>query len=200
MVEPYILFGGLMFWAVSILAFLFTVGFFAFNRQGKGLLTIIGYLAIVVLFTNADPLGWVQRNWMNVLYGLGIYLAVGSVYMIVRWRVFFIPQVGDIYDSIRTSFMESKNITEVTTTVHKDELRRQVESDYRLNKIKATVPLRVRDNKSRLTSWLTFWPFSLAEFIFGDLLVQLVNRTVALFSGIMQKMADRRFSGYSELN
>lgn len=201
MFEPFIVFGGLLFWLISAALFLVAVAFVSFNRTGRAFLTVAGYVALIVLFSNADPLGWLKANWLNVIYGAGAYLAIGTLYMLVRWRVFLIPQVSAIYGEIREDFVKRNNIQgEIVDQTHRDQLARDVSYDDRLSKLGVKVPLRVRDNKAKLSGWLTAWPFSAAAFVLGDLLIQLVDGIVRMFSGMMQRMVDKEFSKYSELN
>jgi hypothetical protein len=119
--------------------------------------------------------------------------------MIFRWRMLS-AQVARIYSDIRAEYMQTNNLTEIVTPADKQALRAQANSDSRLYGLKVRIPLLVRENKARVTGWLTFWIFSLVEYVLGDLLVNLVDGIVHMFSGLLQNITNRQFAGFSELN
>lgn len=199
MVHPFLEAGGLLFWLGTLVLFLTTVGFMSFHRTGRALLTVLVYVAAVALFTDANLLGWLRIHYILAAEYVAGYLVLGTVYMIFRWTMLS-SQVARLYSDIRADYMAGKNIQVITTQAEKDELSTQVSYSSELRDLKVSVPLLVRANKARLTGWLTFWVFSLVEYILGDLLVNLVDTIVHMFSGFMQNITNRKFQKFSELN
>lgn len=199
MIEPYIIAGSALFWLYSVLSFLAAVCFMAFNRTGKAITTLLVYAGVIILFTDANAIAWLRANWLTALTYIGGYLAIGTVYMLFRWRMLS-GQVAGIYADIRAEFLETNKIKEITTPAEKDDLKRTVSRNYKLNQLGVEIPMLVRQNKARLTNWLTLWVFSAVEYILGDLLVNVVNGIVRTFSGFMQNITNRQFAKFSELN
>lgn len=200
MLTPLITFGGILFWLLTLVAFVASVGSMSSQKIGRTVLVLMGYLALVVLFTNADPMSWVKTNWLLCLYGAGAYLAAGVVYMIIRWQIFS-SKVATLYSQIRDSFLaKSDNANILQTPKGKEELLEAVRRDYKMTDLGGSVPLLVRRNKARLSTWIIFWPISATEYLLGDLLTDVINGIVQAFSGMMQRMTDRKFSKFNELS
>ncbi len=200
MVAAFITFGGILFWLLTAIAIIISIVFMSNQRTGKAIFALFVYLALIVLFTNADLFGWIKTNWEMCLYGAAAYLAVGVVYMLVRWQIFS-SKVAGFYERIRDAFLlVEKDPNVLQTPDGKERLARRVENDINMRSLNAQVPLLVRRNKARLSTWVAFWPISAAEYLLGDLLVDMVNGIVRTFSGMMQRMSDRKFSKFNELN
>jgi hypothetical protein len=199
MLNPILAAGGILFWVITAVLFLTTVGFMSFHRTGRALTTVIVYVAAVALFTDANLLGWLREHYILAAEYVAGYLALGTLYMLFRWNVLS-GQVARIYADIRANFMAEKNIQAISTQAEKDGLATQVSYSTELRSLGVRVPLLVRENKARLTGWLTFWIFSAVEYVLGDLLVNLVDYIVHTFSGFMQNMTNRKFEKFSELN
>lgn len=202
MIEPFIMFGGLVFWSLTAVLFFTTVGFMSYGKTGKAFFSVVAWAAVVVFFTTADPISWVLANWQIVIYGTIAYLLFGTVFMIVRWQLLCMKVAG-IYEVLRTTYLKQNDITDIdqATVEQKRDLKRRALDDYKIRELGITsLPMTVRDNLNRVTGWLVFWPFALTSFALGDLLVQVIDGVVRVFSGMMQRISDRQFNKFTELN
>lgn len=114
-------------------------------------LLVIG-LAILQVVTIANPLGWVKAHPYTVLAIAGAYLPVGVGWSIFRWRN-VLAKAADLLRAEKASWRPSAYATW---------------NDY----VRSSLPSATR-NKSRIVGWIGYWPFSMADYLFFDMLYDI---------------------------
>jgi hypothetical protein len=199
MIQPFVIVGSLAFWGLAALFFLISVIALSSGRTGRAYASVLGFAIFLVALTDANLVNWLKTNWLVTLEYTGAYLAIGAIYMVFRWRMLS-ANVARIYQTIRDEFLKARDIQEITTDREKADLREQTYLNAELRKLDAGVPLLVRENKARNTNWMVLWPFSMVEYVVGDLLVNIVDGILQGLSGFMQNITNRHFAKFSELN
>lgn len=105
-------------------------------------------------------------NWQSLAIGVLVYVVVGVLWSVFRWFRY----VKDLTNKYK------KNPSESALSTLK----------YALD---------VSDNKSRITAWIAYWPWSLLWNIIGDLCVTVYEQ----IEGVYQKITDKALGNLPEL-
>lgn len=103
-----------------------------------------------------------RLDWRAILIGVLAYVVVGAIWSFFRWFR-FIKRLTDEY--------------------------KESPSEGRYNSLKSD--LKVSNNKSRITGWIAYWPWSLLWNITGDFFKMIYEG----LQGVYQKIADKALSG-----
>lgn len=79
------------FWGVVFCALVFVIMIACSENDSPlwGLFWFVAFLVFITLFTSdARPLEFVQNNWLLVLCAIPIYIGLGAVWGLFRWRLY----------------------------------------------------------------------------------------------------------------
>ena len=146
-----------------------------------------------------------QFHWLTLLKALGVYIALGVVYFIAKWKT----QVDLFFDSFKESvykdWMNFQNKNQVASVsgplelVMRDTPRGlviRVRESARFYEVPTTQHVvewftpSFSDNKEIITNWFVFWLFCLTGDIFN---IDFVSSLLNPFTAIGQKIADFKF-------
>lgn len=100
-------------------------------------------------------------DWRAVAIGVGIYALMGILWSVFRWFKFVKSAAGEY----------RKKADGILTQSQLSDLRREI---------------GVSNNKSRITAWVAYWPWSLIWNITGDFFTMIYEN----LEGLYQKIAD----------
>lgn len=168
-----------------------------------------------------DLLALVKEHTMECLIGTGAWFAAGVLWSFGKWFSFLLA-FRDKYRQLKESFLKSKSLplnTVLTpdSDLHKEFLagfnstynwirRDDIEvkktwyantTSYRGNSL--TEKPRASNNKSRIISWMAFWPFSMVGTLINDPIRRAFNFLFNSLKALYQKMADRIMAEAPEL-
>jgi hypothetical protein len=150
-------------------AVLFVVLFFAAANDSLSVAfwaTVIG-LGILQLLSSLDPFTYVKENPKDVLFVALGYFPAGIAWSFYRWwRV--LKKAGSDLASMKSHFSNA------------DEWKRHVDRMWPT----------ASQNKSRISVWITYWPFSLASYILCDFLYEIADWIYTKISGLYQRVSD----------
>lgn len=119
-------------------------------------------VALILAIVYWKPISNFSISWKAFAIALVAYVVIGVVWSIFRW-VRYVKEETDEY---------KKDPTEYTLSSLKNNLK-------------------VTNNKSRITGWIAYWPWSLLWNITGDFFKMLSEN----LQGVYQKIADRALAG-----
>jgi hypothetical protein len=179
-------------WTIAGLIF-FSVMCWSVERDNAAgaTFTVLAFGAFFQFFTDFKPLGLILDRPLFSLGLFAAYLAAGTVWGVVKWA-FFVYRVRDAYDAARSRYMLSKGLTEATLT---DPLRKSL-VEYAQREIGYALPVRVTQHKSRVTTWMVYWPVSAAWTLLHDPITRFYSWSYARIAGLLQSISARAFSRF----
>lgn len=132
--------------------------------------TVIAVLGFQ-FFTAVDPYGYVTENPKDLLLFAAAYFPIGIAWSFFRWW--------------RVLKNKAAQLVQDKPRFHPDNYIKTWAQYVRKHMPKAA------ENKSSITCWITYWPFSVASYLLVDILCDIGNWIYSLISGAYQRMADR---------
>lgn len=126
---------------------------------------------VVVLALGAiywNPLAAIGLTWQSIGLGVLIYAAAGVLWSIYRWFRFVKSKADEFRRKYGSSLTDSQ--------------RRDLKSE-----------ISVSSNKSLITGWIAYWPWSLVWNITGDFFKTIYEN----LQGIYQKITDKALGGFA---
>ena len=170
-------------------------------------------------------LDFVRDHGIWCLAYVGAYVVAGIVWSFVKWFSFLmgfrdtfraqrekfltwkgLPVTTPLTEELQTEFIKSFGTeNRYGRARHYDESGNPIEYkgwnpetyEYRGNSLNARP--RATKNKSRITAWAAFWPFSFLGTLLNDPVRRLFNFLFDWFKSLYQKMSDRVFAKDVEL-
>lgn len=128
--------------------------------------TIVGLLAFQFL-SNVDPWGYIKDNPKDLAFWAAAYFPIGIAWSFFRWWHVLKDKGAELL-KYRSHYSDPNRWTEY---------------------VKSHMPT-ASNNKSSITCWITYWPFSVASYLLVDILCDIGNWIYSLISGLYQRLAD----------
>lgn len=202
MIHEFITFGGVLFWIFVGAVTLILAAQVNDEKTGYAFLTFFAAIALLIGFSNTPILATIQQHPIYVLYGFLAYVAIAGVWAVVKWRLFFLPKLFDRYDDIRRQFLltAGPNGQPLNDMPADQAVRDRFNKRSEVQSLDINYNRMVSHNKSRITTWMIFWPFSLLGTFIGDFLHRVFTTIYKAIAGGLQRMSNRMASRYSELS
>lgn len=198
-------FGGFWFWSLVVVASLLFIALFENERGGWATLLLLTTVAIIIGLSNQDWLVWIVANPITILlYALG-YLTVGIIWGTMKWWLHvrtiavryrnakrkWIVKEYKIRDKSNPNYQAYRvaNDTGKMTKIVK-EAWLQYFDRYWGPSIKKPV---AADNKSLITGWMTYWPWSALWTLINDPVRKFFNWVYESISDLLQNISDKVF-------
>lgn len=202
MIAEFITFGGVLFWIIVGVITLILASQVNEEKTGYATLTLLAAIAAIIAFTNAPVVQTIQNHPIYVLYGVLAYIGIAAVWAFIKWRAFFLPNLFDRYEDLRTRFLKTAgpNGTALTDFPADPAVRDEFNKRSDVQRLNINVNRMVGYNKGRIRTWMVFWPFSLLGTFVGDFLHRVFTSLYKAIAGGLQRMSDSMASKYSELD
>jgi hypothetical protein len=168
---------------------------------------LIVTVAVAQIFHLVDLFSFVKENTAAFLGYVGLYVVCAVPWSFVKWFS-FLRNYRDQYREYKGKFLASRNIPvtasvpDVSMSAFKDFVSNNytwTRGDVNLAGLSNLQRPRARDNKSRIVSWMAFWPFSLVGTLLNDPVRRFFSWVFTTFSSLYQRMADYVFRNDLEL-
>ena len=150
---------------------------------------------------DADIIGYVTSNPLNILACVGAFFILGAVWGVIKWWIYCRDQL-EAYNEFRNEFLSRKGLNDTSKVPpefrreFKEAVERHNSNRYgKDNKI--GVP-KVSDNKGRIMRWMTFWPVSMIWSLINDFVKRTFRVIYYKIAGFLQSIADKMFSGFKD--
>ena len=169
--------GSVGFWILVAVVSILMFYFLEYDKSFRASLTLIITILFLFWFGNLS-FSYISANPLQFLAFVAGYFVAGAVWTVVKWW-FFVYRMREEYNEIRESFLRSENvggpgIPDDLKSNWYGYLRRNVNygkygSRSRLKLIANGVePPKPNDFKSRIYSWMVFWPWSMVYTLIDD--------------------------------
>jgi hypothetical protein len=196
--------GSFWFWALIIAEVAWVFGFVKYERGGPAFAGLVVLALVLWLLGDFNVFAWIWANPWELLAGVGVYLGLGVVWSLAKWRL-VCTEIRDKFYEVRTKFLEDNNLGDAVPTDWSDrwleELNNTTWSDRedswsrrKIRAIKDVIPL-ARNHKNYIMFWMGYWPISMFWFFLHDMIEKLFQRIYDFFAGMFQRIANGVFSG-----
>ena len=151
------------FW---LLCSLLSIVFIACLENESQWFPTVAVIAVTAIYWK--PLAALGLTWQSIGLGILIYAAAGVAWSIYRWFRFVKFKADECRKTYGTSLTESQ----------RSSLKRDIS---------------VSENKSRITGWIAYWPWSLVWNITGDFFKTIYEN----LQGIYQKITDKAVGDFT---
>ena len=184
-----LVFGSVGFWIlVSLVALLI---FWMTEIEQPGWATLMLIVTFVALAYLGDFNLWhaIKGNPMGAIVACAAYVGVGAAWSVGKWW-FFVHACRAIYQEVRDEFMERYNLDKSGDIPdhQKQDFQFKVEHGSK----EAAKPL-IRENKSRITIWMTYWPWSMTWTLINDPVKKMFRWVYHQLQAVYQSIADHGY-------
>ena len=180
--------GSVGFWILTGLAALILFVMTEFEQPGWATGTLIVTFVALAVFGNFNLWQVVHGNPMGALLALLAYVGVGAVWSVGKWW-FHVKECRSNYQDLRDAFME-RNKLEKSADIPDD--RKSSFQEVVSRHASAAKPL-IRENKSRITIWMTYWPWSMTWTIINDPVKKTFRWVYHQLQAVYQAIADHSY-------
>lgn len=141
----------------------------------------------------------IKAHPLEALAGLAGYFVAGGLWSIGKWW-FFVRNLRDKYDELKANFFQWANLN-LTGKDRVPEASRAEFKDYALrNSTHGRVWERpmVRQNKSRIMTWMMYWPWSLTWTIISDPVKRMFKAMFRWLLTVYEGIANRMYRGVED--
>jgi hypothetical protein len=214
--------GTFWFYALIVLSSVAIIAFLENEKAWGATVTLIGTIAAMIFLGNTGFFPWLVSHPWHIVGGLLLYFVIGTLWGIIKWYL-FVTNIKERYLEKKADFinraaqkikdgnfkgsdfptMEEAHLDDWKETIKTGKFVgqalvnwracvKQYEKDYYNKNRRITKPLAL-DNKSRILSWMTYWPWSALWTLLNDPVRRLMRRIYYRIKGILQGISDKIF-------
>lgn len=181
--------GGYIFWALLGAVLVGLVAAVDKDESFIASVLTLGTLVFLTLFTTFNPFAWVWANsGLVILLAIG-YVLVGIVYSGAKW-VLWNYTISRKLKAYKPDWMKAQPRRDYESLADY-EARFFETAKYKLNLPSDEISPRVRNNKSRIMTWMVYWPFSFVWTVLKDPFRIVYDLAYAWMGGTLQSLSDR---------
>lgn len=189
-------FGTFWFWMLLV-AEIVMLFIFIDNENGVGAtISMVVFGALLQWFGNVDIIHYVRANPLFILSCAGAYFALGAVWGVVKWWIFCRDRLEE-YEEARDAFLKRNGQTSGTKVVP-PELRKEWKYYLDRNSKDIAQTPQVREHKSKIMRWMTFWVVSIVWSFINDFVKRVFRTIYQKLSNFLQRISDNMFGSMKE--
>jgi len=174
MIWSLITFGGILFWLLAAVFALIVTH--SVNKQDSWAVPAfwsVVALALTYAFTDAPVPDFTVTN---ILIGIVSWFGIGTVWAIGKW-VHLAFQIRNFARSFTPREIIQPMSDEARAKDEADQLREAVSDEFKPHDAswRLNLPPKASEFKTRISTWITFWPASMLATIMGDLIAPAVE-------------------------
>ncbi len=194
--EPFVIFGTLGFWGISLLIALAFIWCIEIDKSGGAAFMVVFTFLFLWGAVGINPVLWALSNPMSALTYVAVYFLGGTIWTIVKWY-FYLLRRRDEAKKIKIYFEAnehdlrkdwSSNKTDTfsfvnwmnSTSRHSSPRHEYLDNDY---------PPMATHHKGDILFWAAYWPFSAFWTLLNDPIRRLWNAIYALLGGLLHRMS-----------
>lgn len=135
----------------------------------------------LITFAKMHPLGFLGM--------VAAYLFGGVVYSIIKWWR-YCKLAARKYRELETNWAEAGHLNLPLTSVQKKSF-----FEYSWEAKELSSRPKARKNKSRILTWMIYWPFSATWTLINDPIVRFFKEAFARLSNVFDKISARAYKG-----
>jgi hypothetical protein len=178
---------------------------------------VVGGLSLL-LFGDPELPAWLASNPGVILFAAFLYFAIGSLWGLVKWYLYVTDRRSD-YDDMKRQWLRERNQdpcgpipedlkqqwTEHLKTKSQyvfyttQKVQRSGGNGHTWEATEQVANVRIApaawENKSRISRWMTFWPWSMVWTLLDDIVRNIFKRIQRALNELMERISTRAFRG-----
>lgn len=152
---------------------------------------LLGFCLTLHLLGDFNAFGWAWSNPLTTLVYTSSYFGIGALWSVAKWW-FFVRNKRDKYDEVKYNFIKDykldMTINDVIPGKHRKVFKEQlVWTD-------TSMP-EARRNKSRIMTWMTYWPWSVVWTMLNDPIKKLFRMIYRRLQRLYEKISESLWKG-----
>lgn len=185
--------GSLGFWILLVALSAIVVAAMQFEKVIIATAGLVGAFTAMALWGDFNILAAIWAHPLIVVAVIAGYFVCGAAWAPTKWR-FHVKECRYKYNDTKADFLRDKGIESGSKIP--DELLDEWKRYYRTG-IQSKTP-QARDNKSRILSWMTYWPWSLGWTLLNDPIRKLFRQIYRQMQSFLQGIADKAYAGVAD--
>jgi hypothetical protein len=185
--------GAFWFWVTFACLMVLMIAAVEYDKPGLATLSIIVFFVLLGWLGDINILNTIRERPLLSIGCLVGYFAAGTAWSICKWW-FYVRKLRDKFDEYKRDFLERHGRSEEKTIP--EDLRNEWlgDIDYTYEWLPSKSKPVAADNKSRIMTWMVYWPWSLVWTMINDPIKRLFKEIYRAIQGFMQKISDRAFA------
>ena len=196
---------GFWWWLLIIAASCFVIWSLEYDNLFSATATLLGTIVLMTVFGSSQLLEYILSGWGTLVVIAG-YLACGVVWSFIKWYLYLIDRRAD-YIREKASWLKNEGIegTDIPEDQKDAWLKYLVTNTefavYAYNNngptkniVVTLVPLAT-ENKTKIVTWMTYWPWSLVWTMLADIVKRVFEHIYNMLLGWLQAISNWVFSG-----
>lgn len=191
--------GSLGFWLLLCIETLILIALIEFDRVGTATFTMLLTFGILKFFGDFNILSYVLTNPLAFAGWVGAYLGAGVAWSFGKW-FFYLNNCKDKIKDIRGEFMRAHG--KLSSDVMSPELKllwaEKCEDRHGYGNALSIKPPQARDHKSRIMTWMMYWPWSMVWTVLSDPIKKIFKRLFNALHDTYQAISNKVFAGLND--
>jgi hypothetical protein len=152
--------------------------------------------ANLVIFGNLWVIPWVSQNYELIALGLVVYVAVGALWAVFKFYL-FLANHKEKYIAEKQKWMKEyakKGATPEATLAAFREFITPSNLAYHWHQQAIFIMPNPTQHKAQIIHWMSYWPWSVINFIFFDVLRKMWNHIYNIFADLFRYMVKARYA------
>ena len=184
---------GLLFWVMSILAFVSLIAMVENKMGGWSVFTILAYLGLLHWFssrgwTPIDVFGFAHENLGGILVGVASYFVLGTGWSVIKWWSYVKGQRRK-YDEVVSKFLKRFG-QDMSNWSHDQKVDFNSSFTHNYGEERIERRPKIEDHKEDVFIWIGFWPFSATWTIIDDPVRRICSEIYDLIHKALQAISD----------
>lgn len=200
--------GSLGFWILLSVVCILLIAAVEYERPGWATLSLIATFSALAYFGDFNILTFAKENPLIATGCFVGYFVAGALWALGKWW-FFLRARRENYNDTKAEFLRQHGITgqqipdnllkewqEQTNWFIDNHHRRPTR--YAKAQDTTSVAPRARDHKSRILTWMAYWPWSMFWTMINDFVKRVFKTIYEEIQVLFQKISDKVFAGVED--
>jgi hypothetical protein len=141
--------------------------------------SLLGNLPTDIILIVGGIFTWIITHRLILGIGIAIYLVLGAIWSIVKWWFYLHDELERVQENSKYDIAILEKLNNAPSGLE--------ERNRILSSVKSRVP-KASENKTTITNWMIFWPFSMLYSLYADILCKLFNRIYQALQRVYDKI------------
>lgn len=195
--------GTFWFWVLVAVHFCVLLALIEYEKTGWATFSMIATFAALYFLGDFNVVTAALRNPGLTAGIIGGYFVAGTAWSVAKWW-FFVRRCREDYDKLKATFLRQNGIEGSAIPDNlKAKWKESLTSHYRYGSERrysfsnGVIP-KASDHKSRIMTWMCYWPWSMVWTLINDPVKRLFKQIYLQIAGMLQRISNSVFSGVED--
>ncbi|MDO8599090.1 MAG: hypothetical protein Q7S02_03195 [bacterium] len=180
--------GTFWFWTLAVIASIILLVTAEYEKPGWATITCIATGVILAFFGDFNVLTETVEHPLTALAVFGGYIVVGVLWSFGKWW-FYVHRLKREYVKERNGFLKGHHATSMSQAL---------KTRWRENNQYRQFPPKAKNHRSRILTWMMYWPWSAVWTLINDPIRRLFREIFEWIQGIYEHIVQRAFADVAD--